>query len=85
MKKLKDLFLPYTIREKIFFSLILWFVFILTLVLGKVWHPLFLLFSAITAVLIILYSWAAFRCKYCDRYVNVDINTHYCPHCGKPL
>ena len=85
MQRLKDLFLPYTIRERYFFFCIGWFVFALTLVLGKVWHPLFFLFAAITAVLLILYSWVAFRCRYCDRSVIVQMNARYCPHCGKPL
>ena len=50
MKKLKDLFLPYTIREKLFFFYVLWFLFALTLVLGIVWHPVFFVFSGIVFI-----------------------------------
>jgi len=86
MKKLKDLFLPYTIREKLFFFYVLWFLFALTLVLGNVWHPFFFVFSGILFILTIIFSWAAFRCKYCDCYLtNVDTRSCYCPYCGKPL
>lgn len=86
MRKLKDLFLPYTILEKSVFFSILWFILALTLVLGEVWHPVFFVFSVIMGVLLILFSWAAFRCKYCDRFLwGVDARSSYCPYCGKPL
>ena len=37
-------------------------------------------------VLAVVYSILAFRCPYCDTYINTRGSfPNYCPHCGKEL
>ena len=86
MKKLKDLFLPYTLKERGSFYAIIFFVCFLMLGLGFIWHPVFWVFAAIMAVFLLIFTWAAFRCKHCDSFLwGITANANYCPYCGKPL
>ena len=86
MKKLKELLLACSIRERRTISFALLGTAMFLVVLGWCSYDILVILGILVLFLMLFYSLLAFRCPACNAYLGMNmIGYTHCPKCGKAL
>ena len=86
MKKLKELLLACSIRERQTILYVLLGVAMFLVVLGWCSHVILVILGILVLFLMLFYALLAFRCPACNAFLSVRmIGYSHCPKCGKEL
>ena len=86
MKKLKELLLACSIRERQTILYVLLGVAMFLVVLGWCSHVILVILGILVLFLMLFYALLAFRCPACNAFLSVRmIGYSHCPKCGQEL
>ena len=86
MKKLKELLLACSIRERQTILYVLLGVAMFLVVLGWCSHVILVILGILVLFLMLFYALLAFRCPACNAFLSVRmLGYSHCPKCGKEL